>query len=680
MLLSTLLIWFLQPKSVKAVESITEPDSSFIPEGLFVILIIGIQLWLFFKTRNRIVHFRQTLPTVDNLSIHRMLVDTDALKQMLNQRMAPRALLERVADLAILDPSKPHTELTLLETTDTSETFERILESINTYLIRNKGAVADFNLLRDVTQRNLDMLEEEITIMSPLPLYLGLLGTMLGIVIGLFNMPALNISSFASGEDTNNLSGVNVLIDGVKYAMIASFAGLFFTVINSWGYRGAKLTLEHHKHDFFTFLSAELLPILTESVNAGIYDLNRSLSQFGTQFVQVANQLDHTVTRNYNALMTQQELLDKIQSMDLARVATFNIKVMEELSRSTASLERFATFLTTLNSLTENARQLVEKTNNVEALSGQMMQLLTESQRLQRFLMSHFEQLEQRGQVINMAVVKLDQVVDKSLDELQRHIVERVDSVRKITINEDELLLQAFERNRDTLKNLKHLGPLEKGVDDLAKQAEQIQQKNQHTFEAMLTVLIKINKNLEKQQEGNLWARTMGWLNIRREKTHEQELVKQEVAVPKSGSYGELVLAESLNKTLQPRKAVDTFAADHPLLPQSSKSTRTVIYFSKPETDGWFDAKKYTDQPAPDTCYQFTLPDKSATTASFSFNASKEIMSYLLNYRNVFINPVCESQNDFRVIYTRVKLLREGEAQLVNGQWRVKAKAEIEYL
>ncbi len=516
-MLSTIFTILLQ-----ATPTTIAPESSgasFAIEGVLVLVIIAAQVWLFVETRSRIAGFNRALPELAHFQINRVMVYDAILKNT-----SPRVLLQNIAEAAVLPeslrPDEPHTELPLLQTAQTSEPFERIRESINTYLIRNKGAVADFNLLRDITQRNLDTLEEEITIMLPLPLYLGLLGTMLGIVIGLFNMPTLEISSFAGGQGASNLGGVNVLINGVKYAMIASFAGLFVTVINSWAYRGAKLTLELRKNDFFTFLQTELLPILTESVNAGIYDLNRSLSQFGARFVQVADQLDRTVNRNYDALMAQQGLLEKIENMDLSRIATFNVTVMDELRKSTSSLERFATFLTTLTTLTDNARQLVERTSDVGAVSDQLTQLLTESQRLQRFLMSHFEQLEQRGQVINATVVKLDGVVDKSLDELQRHIFERVDAVRKITIREDDLLLEAFERNRDVLKNLKYLETLEKGVTSLGKQGGESQQEIKTEIKTLQESLARMNENfremnanltkMRERQEQSVFGRLLG--------------------------------------------------------------------------------------------------------------------------------------------------------------------------
>lgn len=76
-----------------------------------------------------------------------------------------------------------------------------ILNSINVYLERNKNAVTDFHLVKDITERNIDALEEDINLTISIPLYLGLIGTMLGIVIGLFTMS--DISDATSGKITD---------------------------------------------------------------------------------------------------------------------------------------------------------------------------------------------------------------------------------------------------------------------------------------------------------------------------------------------------------------------------------------------------------------------------------------------------------------------------------------------
>jgi len=115
-------------------------------------------------------------------------------------------------------------EVTLIRSDEENNPIvKKILHSVNTYLLRNKGAVSDFNLIKDVVDRNTDAVDEEINNLLPIPLYLGLVGTMMGIVIGLFLMPSISDENFDKAIDT--------LIGGVKIAMIASFVGLLLTII-----------------------------------------------------------------------------------------------------------------------------------------------------------------------------------------------------------------------------------------------------------------------------------------------------------------------------------------------------------------------------------------------------------------------------------------------------------------
>ena len=59
----------------------------------------------------------------------------------------------------------------------------QIVQAINSYLLKNKGATGDFLLIKDIVERYCDTKHEEIETQLPMPLYMGLMGTMLGIII-----------------------------------------------------------------------------------------------------------------------------------------------------------------------------------------------------------------------------------------------------------------------------------------------------------------------------------------------------------------------------------------------------------------------------------------------------------------------------------------------------------------
>lgn len=112
---------------------------------------------------------------------------------------------------------------------------------------------------------------------------------------------------------------------------------------------------------------------------------------------------------------------------------------------------------------------------------------------------------------------------------------------------------------------------------------------------------------------------------------------------------------------------------------QATRPQPVVAYFSQPDPDGWFDDGQRTAQPTSDTCYRFMLVNASATTATFNFEASPERVPRFLNFRNFFIDPACELQNNYQTGHSRVITLRDGKARLTNGQWRVETKAQIRF-
>ena len=112
---------------------------------------------------------------------------------------------------------------------ETNEMLQSVIGTINNYLRRNKGAAADFNLIKDIVERQCDAVDEEINHKLPVPIYLGLMGTVMGIIIGLFSL------EFEFDPETRALNGelfvnsVSSLVSGVKLAMICSFVGLGMT-------------------------------------------------------------------------------------------------------------------------------------------------------------------------------------------------------------------------------------------------------------------------------------------------------------------------------------------------------------------------------------------------------------------------------------------------------------------
>ena len=98
-----------------------------------------------------------------------------------------------------------------IENIDNELLTDEIIDPINSYLDKNKGAT-DYHIIKDLTDRACDKVQDEVDSYNPVPLYLGLCGTMLGIIMGIFFL-------WLSGG-LDSLLASNIIKDGMDAAAI----------------------------------------------------------------------------------------------------------------------------------------------------------------------------------------------------------------------------------------------------------------------------------------------------------------------------------------------------------------------------------------------------------------------------------------------------------------------------
>lgn len=359
-------------------------------------------------------------------------------------------------------------EVSLINPNDKSNPiFESLLHSINVYLLRNKGATTDFNLIRDITERNIDTEDDDISQTVTVPLYLGLMGTMLGIIFGLINLFIVS----DNGADFE----IQGFLGGVSIAMFASFYGLGWTVYNSsFNYKSARKNVEKAKNDFYTFIQTELLPILNQSVSSSVHMLHTNLVKFNDNFTININRLTGLLNKNHDALIAQENILQALDNIDINEFAKANVKVLQELKIGTEQLAKFNQYFHVLNStvdgttkLSNSFNNLLSRTNNFEGFAEKLDSRIEESNKLVQFLNDHYQLLSERGDLINESVKKVDDVLIKSLVELQDHTNIKIDAIKEITIKEEDLLTKAFAENRSHFSKLSLLVDMNKSISEI---------------------------------------------------------------------------------------------------------------------------------------------------------------------------------------------------------------------
>ncbi|MDR1403049.1 MAG: hypothetical protein LBJ60_05025 [Tannerellaceae bacterium] len=243
-----------------------------------------------------------------------------------------------------------------------------IMDSINKYLEKNKGAVSDFYLMKDIVDRNCDRIEEDIHTQIPMPLYLGLAGTMFGILIGIGFLvwtgsldELLNPSSAAT--DANGITG---LFEGVALAMITSIAGIFLTAGGSYFAKEVKRHVEKRKNAFLSWMQAELLPKLSSDATAALEKMARNLTGFNHTFSENTRELKTTLQAVNESCQNQAELMQSINKLKIKSIATANIEVYEKLKNCTDEIGLFSAYLQSANRYIAEINALHQKLDDYE--------------------------------------------------------------------------------------------------------------------------------------------------------------------------------------------------------------------------------------------------------------------------------------------------------------------------
>lgn len=484
-------------------------------ETVLVCIIVSIQIGAFARTFFKIRLFKRIIPNINSLYVTKVIVPVSELeslspKEFLNNIDSYKEIktdedLDEDENLDLFNNSQiiediEKTEVNIIELDGKgNKVFDNILFSVNNYLIRNRGASSDFNLMKDIVERNTDAVEEDINLSVGTPLYLGLMGTMMGIVIALFNMPDLGVELGTEQTGKTLDEGIAMLIGGVKIAMIASFVGLMLTIINSgWVFKGSRSYSEAKKNEFYTFIQVELLPIINQGLAATLDSLQRNLLQFNKEFSINLKGLTGVFDANRSAIREQKMLLDAIDKAKVSEMTKYNIAVLKQLDLSVGKFEMFNAFLSNTSQFVENSQLIVSKSNellartdNFKTIADNLENKLNQSQLLIEFLSEHFNKLEEHKEFTSKAVADVGHLISELFKELKEQIQNSSEAVKQFTIEETDLLKTALSESKTNLSNLEHLGTLKTDV-SLFKNSAVTQ------VEHLKLAIDELNKNMAK--------------------------------------------------------------------------------------------------------------------------------------------------------------------------------------
>lgn len=350
---------------------------------------------------------------------------------------------------------------------DKTSVTAKCLSAINMYLKKNKGAVSDFNLIKDIVERHSDSLENEIQSQTPLPLYLGLMGTVAGIILGL-----TTISDFSQIENV-----VTILMSDVAVAMIASFTGILFTTLSLWRSKQCKVIVEERKNSFYSFIQTCLLPSLSKSAVSTITTLERNLTQFNSSFSNTVERLDARLGDVGDLYESQIELLDKIEQIDVNRMAHANVRVLGSLEQAMPKLQSFADYMNHTTEYLNNVRELNLKIDEHLTRTGALNDIAD-------FYKTQMKEISLRQDAIKEAVTSVDDIMKKALADLTFDSQQGLEAMRQTFVAQMDAMNQMIADNNAKLnqmpklvEKLDDISLIPAKIDQLITSAEKSNQK-----------------------------------------------------------------------------------------------------------------------------------------------------------------------------------------------------------
>lgn len=419
---------------------------------LVILVIIVSQIYIYKNTKEKIATYKSIFPnSTSSYSIVEKVIQTD------NSNDKEESYVEDIDTISVSQ----------LNINTNNDTLIEIRNALNMYLQKNRGAASDFYLMKDVVERYCDAKEEEISIQQPIPLYLGLMGTMIGVIVGI---GFIAVSGGLSSESL--MDNITSLMTCVAIAMAASLVGICCTTLISWSAKSASSKVEADKNRFYSWLQTELLPVLSGNTVNALYLLQQNLMTFNQTFQSNIEGLDEALSKVEESSREQIELITLIKDIDIKKVAQANVTVLKELKECTGEIAVFnkylhnvSSYLKSVNELNSNINEHLNRTAVIEKMGV--------------FFEKEISQVAAREQYINEVVAKVDDTLRKTFENLSESTRERVTQLRNNSVTEFDALLKHYSEQKEEFARM------------LQEQREEFVAKNAET-----TDLIKEIRNL----------------------------------------------------------------------------------------------------------------------------------------------------------------------------------------
>lgn len=484
-------------------------------EIVFIVALVVLQVLVFFNVFYKIKKYQRFFPSsFDKIQIGQFPIS----KYILSEPAAFDKYLDSISiDGQIIQQSGNTEEVDLIIIPNSIKgkhaEFAELIKSTNAYLCKNQGASADFSILKDTCERRLEKVDNEIGNLINVPLYIGLAGTFVGIIIGLWG---IDFTTTNEGTITTiSSNSIAQLLSGVIAAMFASLIGLTFTVINTaLVYKPAAYKNETGKNYYYDFLQRELLPFLNISVSKSLGGLKDVLNHFIVKFGENMDDYKDSGQLLNDNLQKQQTVLEEINKLSLTRTTTKIAQVFADLKESSEHLEKFQAYQKGLNNYVDKTEKVADEMNtiigqfkdfnaNLLVISNQTVETLELQKQFKNSLEKHFPVIQDHRKVWREQVDELNQDIKGVYKELNNYFKTSTEQIQSFIgnnnnfftgINEIQNAVKIFVENSAIQKD--GFGILKNQFVDLRNDFKNAQKQSIDTNMALIDAIIELKKTI----------------------------------------------------------------------------------------------------------------------------------------------------------------------------------------
>ncbi len=293
-----------------------------------------------------------------------------------------------------------------------STEFKQTLDDINKYLLKNKDKTFDYQIIKEIVERNVSSLENEVDTLLPSPLYIGLMATIVGIAFG--------VVFFAQGGDLANLiigrevdaSGIQALLTDVGIAMIATFIGVLVTKLSTQTFNDARTEMTRNKNTFLTWIQSELMPKIPDDITGAIKRMTDNLNLFNYTFAQNTNNLSTTFAKINENYDRQTALLTAIKDLNIEKIAQANVDFCQKLTSCSNSLDDF-------NALFNYSRDYIEQVKELNKQLGDINERTQAFELIGEYFKNEMDAVKKRIGNFDHEMSRLDSNLKKAIGEIQ---------------------------------------------------------------------------------------------------------------------------------------------------------------------------------------------------------------------------------------------------------------------